>query len=73
MSDDDSLTVYKYGHIEPLMIRSYCYGDRKYFMAKTADAEVVKAAVGKSQLNDRKSALCRPALTVARDSDLSPA
>ncbi len=55
------------------MIRLYCNGDRNYFVTKTADAEYVKAAVRKSQLNDRKSALCRPALTVARDSDLSPA
>ncbi len=57
----------------PSMIRLYCNGDRNYFVTKTADAEYVKAAVRKSQLNDRKSALCRPALTVARDSDLSPA
>ncbi len=73
MSNDDSLTVYEYAHTRPLMIRLYCIGDRQYFITKTADAEFVKAAVGKSQLNDRKYALCWPALTVACDSDLNPA
>jgi len=76
MSDDNSLTVYEYAHIRPLMVRLYCHRDSQYaiyFMTKTDDAESVTAVVGKSQLNDRKSALCRPALTVARDSDLSPA
>ena len=41
-------------------------------MTKTADAQIVEAAVERNQLNDKKSALCRPALTVARG-DLSPA
>ncbi len=42
--------MYEYAHIRPLMVRLYCPGDSQYsiyFMAKTADADVLKLRLDK--------------------------
>ena len=49
MSDDYSLTVYKYAHIRPLMVHLYCHEDSQYklyFMTKTADADMSRLQLG---------------------------